>query len=316
MTAVSVPPPAAVVDKGIIPGPKMLMLGEPGDGKTHAVRTLIEAGLKVFVQFTEPGMEVLLDPTRGKVYTCAEGLHWHYTPPSSPSWQTMMNAANLISQFSYKQVTEMAGLEKEKFKQFYDFIAAHQSLKCDRCGVNFGAVENLPYNEWAFVLDGLSSLSLMALKLVIGAKPAAHQGEYGIAMMNLETYINKFVYDIRCMGVVLAHLEREGNEITGGTENMAATIGRKLAPKIPRPFSDVVHVRRDGAKYMWSTSTSNMKLKTRHLPLSNDIPASFKPVVDAWRQAIKLGKPPELKFNDPEEQRKHDAAVAAGTAKA
>jgi hypothetical protein len=36
-------------------------MGASGTGKTHSIRTLVDAGLEVFVLFTEPGMEVLAD---------------------------------------------------------------------------------------------------------------------------------------------------------------------------------------------------------------------------------------------------------------
>lgn len=280
------------VPQKIVPGPKILLIGHPGDGKTDPLRTLVAAGLKVFILFTEPGMEVLLDPRRGKVYTCAEGLHWRYIPAVNPTWAELQEAANLISNFSYQQVSEMkTGFHKERFRQFYDFITAHQNLRCDRCGQSFGAADQLqPYNEWCFVEDSLSSLSLMALRLVVGSKPNAHQGEYGEAMFNLEMYINKFAYDIPSMGVMTAHIERESDEVSGGTANMVATLGRKLAPKIPRPFSDVLHARREGGTFWWSTITHGMLgLKTRHFPFSDKIPPDFRPVVEAWRKAVQAG---------------------------
>ena len=272
----------------IVPGPKILLMGGPGDGKTTSLRTLIENGLKVFVLFTEPGMEVLLDTRRGKVYRCQDGLHFRYIPAISPSWQDLKEAADLVSNFNYQQIADMkSGFKKEKFKQFYDFIAAHADLKCDRCAQSFGPPDKLqPYDEWAFVQDSLTSLSLMALRLVIGAKPGAHQGEYGEAMMNLEMYINKFVYDIPSMGIMTAHTEKEPDEMTGGMMNAVATIGRKLAPKIPRPFSDVLLAHRVGQEYWWSNVTPQYTLKSRHFPFSDRIPPNFGPAVKAWKDKI------------------------------
>lgn len=284
MTAPGIPP----AERKKVHGPKVLLLAEPGSGKTDVLRTLLASGLKVFVFFSEPGMEVLMDKRRGKVYTCEDGLHWTYVPPVSASWEELRDAADLISKHTYKAVSEMNGVKKEKYRQFYEFIAAHTTCKCDRCGKSFGDVSHLePYNEWCVVLDSLSSLSIMAMNLVIGSKPAAHQGEYGVAMRNLEMYVNKFCYDIPSMAVMLAHIERESDEVSGGQMNMAATLGRKLAPKINRPFSDIVHAKRDGAKFTWSTITSNMTLKTRSLPWADGIVPDFKPIVDKWRQHVK-----------------------------
>lgn len=272
--------------KVTVPGPKILLLGNPGDGKTDSIRTLLAAGLKVFVVFTEPGMEVLLDKRR-RVYTCAEGLHWHYIPPVTPDWSDLQMAADLLNKFGFKQLSEMPPTAREKFRGWYDFIALMGNLKCQRCGQAFGPADQLkPYDEWCVVNDSLSSLSLMALNILIGTKPAIHQGEWGIAMGNLERYINKFAYDIPSMGVMMCHAEREGDEIGGGSMNMVATLGRKLAPKIPRAFSDALLTIREGDKFHWSNVTSNYMLKSRNFPFSNNIPPDFGPAVKSWKDKI------------------------------
>jgi AAA domain len=280
--------PLATPQRKKIYGPKILLLGEPGHGKTDAIRTVLEAGLKVFIIFTEPGMEVLLDKRRGKVYSCADGLHWTYIPPVTADWKELSDAANLLNTFTYKQCTEMGGVNKAKYRSFYDYITAHFLCKCDRCGKGFGPADQLePYDEWCLVDDSLSSVSIMALNLVIGSKPAVHQGEYGAAMFNLERFINKFAFDVPSMAIFTAHIEREGDEVSGGTMNMAATLGRKLAPKIPRPFSDVIHCKREGTKFTWSTITPNMLLKTRNLALADNLPPTFAPIIQKWRESVK-----------------------------
>src|SRR4051812_46904588 len=97
----------------LVPGPKVIVMGNPGDGKTHTIRTIVAAGLKVFVCFSEPGMEVLLDASKGRVYTCAEGLHWKYFPPVSPEWSDLVNNADLINKFSYEALSKMAPVNRE-----------------------------------------------------------------------------------------------------------------------------------------------------------------------------------------------------------
>ena len=58
-----------------IPGFKMLLLGETGRGKTHSIRTLLDAGVTPFVVFTEQGMDTLADLP-------PDACHWHYIPPA------------------------------------------------------------------------------------------------------------------------------------------------------------------------------------------------------------------------------------------
>lgn len=273
--------------KAFVPGPKVILQGEPGSGKTHAIRTLVEAGLNVFVVFTEPGIEVLADQRKGKLYKCDEGLHWAYISPVNADWSAMLQIAEYMNKFDFKGLANMGPMNREKYRQFLDVVGLMANLKCQRCGKVFGPADRLePYDKWCVVQDSLSSLSIMAMHVLIGNKPAIHEGEWGVAMLNLERLVNKFAYDVRSMMVLTAHIEPEPSGISGMQENMVATLGRKLAPKIPRPFSDVVHTYREGEQFWWSTTTQQMKLKTRNLPLSNKIPPTFVPIVRAWHEQI------------------------------
>lgn len=268
-------------------GPKIILLGVEGTGKTDAIRTLIEAGLKVFVVFSEPGMEVLLDSSRGrKVYTCEQGLHWRFHPLATPSWQQMSNAATLLNTMTYKTLSEMAPIDREKYRCFLQVVETMGNLVCERCNGKFGPADSLPYDEWCVVNDSFSTMSKAALLLHIGAKPGAHQGEYGNAMQFLERYVDKFCGDMPCMGVMLAHVDVEPSPETGGADKMIATLGQKLAPKVGRPFSDVILAKREGANFKWSTIESGYRLKTRNLPFSGDIPPSFRPIVESWKKKI------------------------------
>lgn len=270
-----------------VPGPKILLLGDSGSGKTHSIRTLLEAGLKVFVNFTEPGMEVLLDTRVGKAYTCAEGLHWHYIPPATPGWGELLDATDKINKFSFKALAEMSDIQKGKYREMYQFVASHSNLKCDRCGVSFGAADKLePADGWAIVDDSLSGISVMCMNNVVGGKPVAAQADWGVAMKNLENYITTFVGSIPSLAVMIGHLERETDEVTGQSVNMASTLGRKLAPKIPRFFSDVILTRREGTKFSWSTSSMNTAVKARNVPIADNLPPTFAPIVKAWKDRL------------------------------
>jgi len=263
-----------------LPGPKVLLVGGSGAGKTYSLRTLPKLGMKVFVVFTEPGMEVLAD------IPCSEGMHWKYIPAVTASWAELEDAANKVNKFSYKALAEMGDINKGKYREFIELISSMANLKCDRCEQTFGAADTLS-NEWCVVLDSLSGLSQMAMSLVIGGKPTASMPDWGIAMKNIESFVNKFTMDIPCMAVMIAHLERESDEVTGAVVNMASTLGRKLAPKLPRYFSEVVHARRDGSTWLWSTTTNNTDLKTRVLPITDKIIPDYKPLVETWKARLK-----------------------------
>lgn len=265
-----------MTQKSPIPGPKVLLMGGPGCGKTFSIRTLFDAGIKkVGIVFTEPGMEVISDIPSDK-------LAWHYIRPATADWDTMISQAKKINTMSFDALAKMSDIDKRKYTQFIDLYSCLSNFVDDRTGETLGPVDEWA-NDRALIIDSLSGVNLMAMKLVTGGKPVKSQADWQVAMDNMEQFITKLTTDVYCTVVVTAHIERETDEITGGTTMMASTLGRKLAPRIPRFFSDVVHSRRIGDKFSWSTATSNVDLKARNLKIDENLPASFGPLLQTWK---------------------------------
>jgi hypothetical protein len=255
--------------------PTVLLAGGIGTGKTHALRTIVEAGLELFVIQTEPA-EVLDDLPLDK-------YHRHYVAPARIPWNTMLDNADKINKLSFKELSQLTGMNNAAYRQWYEVVENCNNFKCDRCGKAFGDVMTWGFDR-AIVIDGLSGLSTMALNLGTGALPTRTEGEWGVAMDNLQRFIEQMVYGTKCLFVLCAHLEREPNQITQGTNITVSTLGRKLAPKVPRPFSDVIHTIRRGTEFKWSTITPEMELKARNVPWSDNLPASFVPLIETWRK--------------------------------
>lgn len=259
----------------MIPAPKVLLVGSTGSGKTHSIRTLLDAGMEVFCIFTEPGMEVLSDTDPAR-------LHWHYIAPASTPWAQMIDSATKINTMSFESLTKLPDINKRQHTEFIDFLTTLSNFKDDRTGEVFGAVDSWDNNRY-LVIDSLSGLNVMAMNLVTGTKPVKSMADWGVAMDNLERVITKLTVDLSCGVVLLAHLERETDEVTGGVQLMASTLGKKLAPRLPRFFSDVIHAKRDADKYSWSTASFNVDLKARNVPLSESLPPSFVPLLSQWK---------------------------------
>lgn len=272
MTQTAISQPSAAMLKP----PAVLLMGETGAGKTYAARTLVEAGLEVFVLFTEPSMEVLADLP-------ADRLHWAYIPPANPDWATLLDGAKKVNTLTYEAISRLPGINKTKYAQFLEVYARLADFKCDRTGETYGPVDAFGPNR-ALIIDSLSGLNIMALDLVVGSNPVRTQGEWGVAMDNLERLINKCTTGLHCPFVLTAHLEREVDEVAGGTRVMAAALGRKLAPRLPRFFSDVILAKRDGANFYWSTTAANTALKARNVGLGDKLPPTFKPLIENWRK--------------------------------
>jgi hypothetical protein len=258
-----------------LPGPKILLLGATGCGKTHAIRTLLDAGLEVFGIFTEPGMEVLSD-------TDPERLHWHYIAPASTPWEQMIDSARKINTMSFDALCKLSDVNKRQHTEFLDLLTCLSNFTDDRTGKTFGPVDSFDTTKALFV-DSLSGLNIMSMNMVTGTKPVKSMSDWGVAMDNLERLITKLTVDVPCTFVLTAHLERETDEVTGGISLMASTLGKKLAPRLPRFFSDVIHAKREGDKFSWSTATFNVDLKARNVPISETISPSFLPLIEKWK---------------------------------
>lgn len=254
-----------------------LLVGATGTGKTYSLRTLIDAGITPFVLFTEPGMTTLGDLKCDK-------LHWHYIPPATPTWDMMIDSATKINSMSLEGLAKLGGINKSGYGQFRDVLSTLANFKCDRCGEVFGDVTTWGPDR-AVIIDSLSGLNIMAMDLVVGSKPVKSMSDWGIAMDNLERLVNKLCADTRCHFVLTAHLERETDEVTGGVQLMASTLGKKLAPRLPRFFDDVVMCKREGTQFSWSTAAVNADLKSRNLPIADKLEPTFRSIADGWVRA-------------------------------
>jgi hypothetical protein len=103
-------------------------------------------------------------------------------------------------------------------------------------------------------------------------------------MQLVENLFQKLCTDTRAHFILISHIERETDEVLGGSKIMAATLGRKLAPRLPRFFSDVVLSEKNGAKFSWSTAALGADLKARNLPLADGLPPTFGPIIDNWKK--------------------------------
>lgn len=270
--------------------PATLLIGETGSGKTDSLLTLVEAGIELFVIITEPDGVVSLVDSAIRRKLPIDKLHWATAAPATLGWQAMTDMVNTIGSTSYEDIAKIKGGvgKSETRKPAMKLLDTLSNFRCERDGQPYG-----DFTQWddtrALVLDSQSGLNLMAMALTIGYKPAAHQGEWGVAMNFVEQLILKLTSDRQCYFVLTAHIEKELNEITGTNQITISTLGRKLAPKIPRFFSEVVWTKKvvlpnQPPKWIWSTADANAALKNRVLPTASDLQPSFKPIVDAYER--------------------------------
>lgn len=265
-----------ITTKPPIRAPKVMLVGDSGVGKTHSCRSLVEAGMEVFCVFTEPGFESVLGDLP------ADKLHWHYLPPMPLNWDTLGTQLEAVGKMSFEMLTKMTGARGD-FQQILQLVTLMKNYKCQRTGKEYGDVTRFGNDKWVW-LDTLSGLSMMSQNSVTGTKPMMNQGEFALAQGNIEKFVNTCCMNLTCGFTLVCHAERETNELTGGVSIMASTLGKKLAPKLPRFFDDVIYAAREGEKFLWQTQALNTLTKNKHVPFSAAIVPSFVPLIAEWRK--------------------------------
>lgn len=265
-----------------VPGINVLLIGGTGSGKTYSLRTLLDAGITPFILFTEPGQEVLSDLP-------ADKCHWAYIAPVQTTLDSIIDRATKVAQLSLESLAKMVDSTRSVDNRFLKMVQMLNNFKCDRTGESFGPVASWGQDR-ALVIDSLSGLSLAAMANVIGNKPVASMADWGMAQSQLEQVINWCCMSTQAHFVMIAHAEREVDEVMGGQQIMASTLGRKLAPKLPRFFSDVILAKREGTKFSWNTATANADLKARNLPIADGQEASFAPLIRLWKRRSDAGR--------------------------
>lgn len=271
--------------------PSVLIMGRPGSGKSWAITTAIEAGLDTFVIVTEPnGMDSVLDAMEQKKLPI-EKLHWHYIQPVAAGWEGLLASAKRVNISSYEDISNLKqGIEKSQCTQFIELLNTCQNFIDDRTGEAFGNVSLWDASR-CLVLDSLSGLNEMAWTLTVGLKPAAHMGEWGVAMDIEKKFLYELTSNLSCFFVLTAHVDREMNEVDGSVEKTIGALGKKNADKIARFFSEIVMAWRDkDGRFYWSTADMTAALKNRGLKFDAKIDPSLVAIFNIHQRRLAKAK--------------------------
>lgn len=265
-----------------LPGFNVLLEGPSGTGKTHAIGTLVETGLEVFYIAMEPGYESLYGYWRDKGQPVPKNLHVHYLAPAKASFTQMIASANDINTLGLDALSKKIDPNRNTHNQFITLIQALNAFKDENTGEVFE-----PADTWGtdrcLVIDPMTGINNAAMSLVVGGKPVKSMADWGIAQSQVETLLRMLTDSCRCHFVLTAHIERETDQVLGGSKITVSTLGKALAPKIPAMFSDVILTVREGTNFYWSTANTQADLKTRNLPLSDKIAPDFSAIYKKWK---------------------------------
>jgi hypothetical protein len=226
-------------------------------------------------------MESLLGYWTDKGQPIPANLHWHKVAAPKASFTEMIDSAKKVNMMNLDSLAKMVDPNKSKHNQFVSLLEALNNFPDDRTGETYGAVDSWDQSR-CLVIDGATGLSNAAMALVIGGKAVRSQSDWGIAQGQVERIVRMLCDNCSSHFILIAHVERETDEVLGGVKLMVSTLGKALAPKFPAMFSDVVLSVRKGNEWVWDTSSAMADVKTRNLPIKADNPPTFKIILDKW----------------------------------
>lgn len=161
-------------------------------------------------------------------------------------------------------------------RPLFDMISAIANFRCPQCSKEIGDLEKADENgKYRIVVcDGASGLNDLAMLQETQGKSTKTISNWGDAMDN-EFEIIKKLCTMRTPFVLITHLQKMQDEVTGQVLLFPDFLGQKLGPRIPRFFNDVVQAVREGSKFKWSNMSYVSDLRSGVIPLSSDITPDF-----------------------------------------
>ena len=268
-------------------GPKVILQGDSGSGKTFSLGTLVDWAAQqtpprpVYILFIEPGLETLLGYWRDRGLPVPENLHWHVIATPSIPLESLLSSAKLVGQLSYESLTKLTDPQRANNNPYYRILECMTNFPDDRTGKKFGNIGGWTSQD-IFCIDSLTELSNACMKMVIGTKPTASQPDYGVAQNNLINLLRFFTQGFAPTFVMTAHVQKQTNEITGAISLMVKSIGKALADDIPPLFSEVLYSVREANQWYWDTAAIGVTTKTRYLPIAGKQKPDFALIMNKW----------------------------------
>jgi len=270
-------------------GPKILLIGASGAGKTYALGTLVDWAAKqtppisVRALFVESGLETLLGYWADRDRKVPDNLAYHVVKSKAVPLASLIEAAKKVGMLSYEGLTKSVDPNRSENNPYEALLMALANFPDDRTGKKLGNI-----GEWKsdtiLAVDSLSELAWSAMKMVIGSKPTASPSDYGVAQNNLINLLRYLTQGFPPTVVMTAHIQRQTDEVTGTTKLMTKAIGKAMADDIPQLFSETIGAVRDGGAWWWDTQNPNLDTKTRYLPIAAKIKPDFAQIMDKWKK--------------------------------
>lgn len=239
---------------------KLLLIGDPGSGKTGALLSLAFAGYNLRIVDLDNGVEILKNLLR---------------PLPSDSPEKVQAKAEAAERIDFITITDSfrnaGGRAIPKSAKAWPEL-----MKTLDNWPGFGPVSSWTPQD-VLVLDSMTMAGLAALRYVLQLNArltqAPYQSDWGEAQALLEG-LCQYLYDssIQCNVIVTSHIsfigrERDENNRDIDPKGFPMTLGRALSPKVGRYFNSLLMIRSTtiGDKVqreILTDSFTNIELKT------------------------------------------------------
>lgn len=281
------PQPAKPPSGSALVGTNVLLMGPTGTGKNHSIGTLVdhgvEAGFEVFLQALEPGYESTLGYWTDRDLPIPPNFHWNHLQFIQGGLESLMKKVEDIGRLSQDALYTIKDATRGQRNYVHQLLKQMANFEDQRTGQSYGNVSKWGTDR-VYVLDGLTGLGRMAMALTVGSKPVRSQNDWGIAQDIVEPILWQLCEGFRCHFVLLAHVERETDVVSGSSKIMVSSLGKALPPKVAPLFSDAIMTVRSGAEWWWTTADGRADLKTRNLPISDKIEPDFSQIMRTWEK--------------------------------
>src|SRR5271169_2131338 len=99
--------PVLIQEPSLLPGVNVLLEGPTGTGKTYSIGTLADAGVELFLLFTESGLETTLGYWTDRGLEVPSNVHWHVLTRASGSFEIMARAADDINRLDLASLSKL-----------------------------------------------------------------------------------------------------------------------------------------------------------------------------------------------------------------
>ncbi len=258
---------------------KMLLIGEPGTGKTGAIASLLQAGYRCRVLDTDNGSDILVN-----MLSDPKG-------PYGPDAASRLTIETVKDKMKLMPNGTVVPIKPSVWER---------SIKLLQDWPELGHVEGWTGQD-VLVIDSLTRLSkaafnwVLALNARLGKRP--EQSDYGSAQGMIDGVMEMLVDDsIGCNVIVISHI-RFIEEDAGPSRGYPNTIGKALPRTIGSHFNSILMVQKSGTgqgvrRKIWTHPVGMVELKNsnpykvaREYPLETGLADFFRDVQQAPARA-------------------------------